>query len=366
MRKKILFYFGHPAQYLFARATIKKLIQNNHEVKITIKTKDVLETLLKNDGMVYENILQSERGTSKLSIAFSLLKRVIILLPIILKFKPDFLIGTDATIAQLGRLLNIHRVTILEDDYNIIKSLAKITYPFTETILCPTVCEVGKWDEKKVGYDGYMKLGYLHPNVFKFNQKIVDSYGLKNKYVIIRLAKLTAHHDFGISGINNILLDRLIDTLEKECLQVIISTESTIDDKYNKYILRINPNDIHHLLINSHLLISDSQSMSVEASVLGVPSLRLSDFAGKISVLEELENKYDLTFGISPNDTGKLFSKLTELLSMDDLKNDFMIRRDAMLQDKIDVSSFFTWFLENYPKSVEIMKKNPEFQYSFK
>ena len=43
-----------------------------------------------------------------------------------------------------------------------------------------------------------------------------------------------------------------------------------------------------------------------------------------------------------------------------------MNRRDIMLQDKIDVSSFFTWFLENYPASVEVMKENPEFQYSFK
>jgi uncharacterized protein len=363
---KILFYFGHPAQYLFARKTIQQLIANNHKIKIIIKTKDVLETLLENDGLEYENILPNERGKSKVSIAFSLIKRNIILLPIILKFSADLLVGTDATIAQLGRLLGVHRVTILEDDYNIIKSLAKITYPLTETILCPTVCEVGKWDEKKIGYAGYMKLGYLHPNVFKFNQNIVDKYELLNKYVIIRLAKLTAHHDFGISGINNILLDRLINMLEKESLQILISTEGLIDDKYNKYILKINPNDIHHILSNSHLLISDSQSMSVEASVLGVPSLRLSDFAGKISVLEELENKYNLTFGISPNDIEKLFSKLTKLLSIDDLKKEFMNRRDIMLQDKIDVSSFFTWFLENYPASVEVMKENPEFQYSFK
>ena len=52
-----------------------------------------LETVF-NDGMEYENILTKERGGSKISIIFSLLKRNLLLLPIILKFKPDLLIGT--------------------------------------------------------------------------------------------------------------------------------------------------------------------------------------------------------------------------------------------------------------------------------
>jgi len=94
-------------KYFFARNTLTKLIENNHKVQIVIKTKDVLESLLKNDGFEYINIFPSERGTSKLSIAWSLIKRNIILFPIILKFKPDLLIGTDATIAQLGKLLRV-------------------------------------------------------------------------------------------------------------------------------------------------------------------------------------------------------------------------------------------------------------------
>jgi predicted glycosyltransferase len=363
---KILFYFAHPAQYLFARNTINELMRNNHQVKIVIKTKDVLETLLKNDGFEYENILPSERGNSKLAIAWSLIKRNITLLPIILKFKPNLLIGTDASIAQIGKLLRIDRITILEDDYNIIKSLADITYPFTQTIFCPTVCDVGKLDTKKIGYEGYMKLGYLHPNVFHFNQGIVDKYQVKEKYAIIRLAKLTAHHDFGIKGIDTELLDKLIDILEKESFQVLLSTEDVIDEKYQSYILKINPNDIHHLLAKASLLICDSQSMSVEASMLGIPSLRVSSFAGKISVLEELEKKYQLTFGIHPNNIEVLFEKLEELLSFKNLKKKFKKRREAMLEDKIDVSSFFTWFIENYPKSIKIVKDDPNYPKRFK
>ena len=363
---KILFYFGHPAQYLFARETIKQLIKRKHEVKLVIKTKDVLETLLQNDGLEYENILPSERGTSKLSIIWSLIKRNIMLLPIIYKFKPTLLIGTDASIAQLGKILRIDRITILEDDYEIIKTLADITYPFTQTIFCPKVCKVGKWDEKKVGYSGYMKLGYLHPNIFTSNKNIVQKYISSPKYAIIRLAKLTAHHDFDASGINSILLDKLIDTLESHSFQVLLSVEGLIDEKYTKLILDINPSDMHHILDNASLLICDSQSMSVEAAILGVPSLRVSSFAGKISVLEELENKYKLTFGINPNNVEKLFDKLNKLCSIENIKYEFENRRDTMIEEKIDVSALFTWFVENYPKSISIMKEDTEYQKRFK
>lgn len=30
-----------------------------------------------------------------------------------------------------------------------------------------------------------------------------------------------------------------------------------------------------------------------------------------------------------------------------------------MLSDKIDVTAFMVWFIENYPKSAKIMKENP-------
>ena len=113
-------------------------------------------------------------------------------------------------------------------------------------------------------------------------------------------------------------------------------------------------------------LICDSQSMSVEASMLGVPSIRFSSFSGRISVLEELEHNYQLTFGVNPNNSELLLTKLKELLSIQNLKEIFHNRRSKMLSDKIDVTAFLVWFIENYPKSKIIMNKNPDYQNNFK
>ena len=59
-------------------------------------------------------------------------------------------------------------------------------------------------------------------------------------------------------------------------------------------------------------------------------------------------------------------SKIKELIETQDLKEKFQFRRQQMLSDKIDVSAFFVWFIENYPESAKIMKENPDYQYNFK
>lgn len=363
---KLLFYFGHPAQYYFLRETIKRLKYQNHEVILLIKTKDVLEDVLKKDQLAYINILPAERGLSKLAILFSLVKRLLKIFPIIIKNRPNLLIGTDASIAILGKLFQINRISITEDDYSVIKSLANITYPFTQTILCPEVCSVGKYKQKKIGYQGYMKLGYLHPNVFSPDSAVKLNYHLGEKYIIIRLARLTAHHDFGIKGISEVILSKLISSAEKSGFKVYISSESNLMEEFNQYKLNINPSDMHSVLANASMLICDSQSMSVEAAMLGIPSIRISDFVGKISVLEELEHKYGLTYGIKPADESALFGKFNALITDNELSLKFQERRNRMLSEKIDVSAFLTWFLQNYPKSRKIMHENPDYQYNFR
>lgn len=46
------------------------------------------------------------------------------------------------------------------------------------------------------------------------------------------------------------------------------------------------------------LYIGDSQTMAAEAGVLGVPFVRFNDFVGRIGSLRELEDVYELGYGI--------------------------------------------------------------------
>lgn len=361
----ILIYLGHPAQYHFFKNIIKDLI-SNHSVVVLIKTKDVLEKLLMNDGIDYVNIQTRNRKNTSISILLASFRRTIQVYKIAKHKKIDLLLGTDSSVAQAAFLLRKSAITTLEDDYNVISKLANLTYPFTKTILVPEVCSVGKWTEKKIGYQGYMKLSYLHPKRFSPDVNIKNKYVKEDHYCLLRLAKLTAHHDKGINGLSVELVFELIRLLSDKGITVYLSAEYLPDSRLEKYILKINQNDIHHLLAYSTLLVSDSQSMSVEAAMLGVPSIRYSDFSGKISVLEELEHKYRLTYGIRTDEPGKLIDQVNDILRFNNIKSEFKKRQQKMLNDKIDVAGFCAWFIENYPESAKVMHENPDYQYRFK
>lgn len=327
----------------------------------------MLEDLLKEAGLEYINIQPTFRKNNQLSIAMASIKRSYAVYYYAKKYKVDLLFGTDASVAHAAWLLGKPCLTILEDDIDVIPKLAKATYPFTTKIVVPGVCNVGKWNYKKISYAGYMKLAYLHPNYFKCKEDVVKRYIQEDKrYCIIRLAKLVAHHDSGIDGLHMSDVHNIIEKLQCAGYNVYIHSERKISGDLEKYRLIIASADIHHILSNASLLISDSQSMSVEAAMLGTPSLRFSDFAGRIGVLEELEHKYGLTFGIKTSNPQQLYDKIEELLHLPDLKAEFQRRRAKMLSEKIDVTAFFTWFIENYPQSAQIMKENPDYQYNFK
>lgn len=363
---KILIYVGHPAQYHFFKHTIRKLKADGNEVKLLIKTKDILEQLLKEDGQEYQNIQDIFRKNTKWGILKASLKRTWVVCKIARCFEADLLLGTDSSIAQAGWLLRKPAITTLEDDVEVIKTFALLTYPFTSILLVPNACSVGKWNAKKIGYAGYMKLAYLHPNYFTPDKSIVSSYGINQQFILIRLAKLSAHHDDGIKGLDRRLVDKVIATAEDKGYQVYISSETDLDEHLKKYQLKIKHTDIHHVMAYASLLISDSQSMSVEAAMLGVPNLRFSDFAGRISVLEELENSYGLTIGIKTNEPQRLKDEEEKLLSMSDVRAEFQNRRKKMLDEKIDVTAYLTWFIENYPQSIHIQREKPNYQFNFK
>jgi predicted glycosyltransferase len=357
---KVLFYFGHPSQYLFLKNPIHILKEKGVECDLVIKSKDILETLLIGNNEIYSNILPEGRESGRIGIIRGLIKRDFRLFRQVKNKKYDLFIGTDPSLTHIGFLKRIPVVTVLEDDIYVIPELARITFPFTSQILTPKECQTGKYEKKTIHYRGYMKLAYLHPNMFNRKAAI-----FKQPYFLIRVSSLDAYHDAGISGFNMELLQRIVSQLGNKG-SVYISAEGTLDESIKPLELKIDPTDMQQVLSNATMLISDSQSMTMEAAMLGVPSIRFSDFAGKISVLEELEHVYNLTFGIPTRAPEKLFEKINELLSLPDLEGEFQNRRQKMLKDKIDVTAFMVWFIENYPESVKIMKETPEYQERFR
>ena len=364
----ILINIAHPAQFHLYKFVAKNLIDNGHIVHIVLNSnKEILLELLSGSGLPFVCLSSSKkRPKSILGRFFKLMLNDFRLIRFSYKNKIDLITGSTVEVAHVSWFLRIFSINTDDDDASVVPMYAATAGPFIQTSLAPMVCNNGFYEKKTIKYHGYHKLAYLHPKHFIPDINIAAKYvSLEKNYFILRFSSLDAHHDHGVRGINNDFAEKLINYLLPNG-NVYISSERNLSNALEKYCLKINVMDIHHVMAYATILISDSQSMSHEAAMLGVPSIRYNDFAGRISVLEELENKYHLTFAISPDQPESVFIRISELLSYPILYDEFQYRRQLMLNDKIDVTSFFTWFIENYPRSKQIMKENPDYQYNFK
>ena len=370
---KILVYMGHPAHFYLYKNTIINLRKDGHQVEILIKKKDVLQSLLDNQGWEYHNILQEGRKDSKLGMLIGMFKRAWRLNLFVRHHRPDLLTGTSVENSFIGPLRRIAVINCNEDDAVVVPLYAKLSYPGADVILNPTVCNSGRWDSKAIKYPSYQELAYLHPNHFQADKAIVEQYGIDTtkSYFILRFASLHAHHDSGIQGINSDVAQRLVDILAPHG-RVYITSERPLEPQFEQYRIRINPLHMHDVMAFASLYIGDSQTMAAEAGVLGVPFVRFNDFVGRIGYLRELEDVYELGYGIKASaldSVDKLCTRVESLVAMDasQRKTILAARRQQMLKDKIDCAKFLTWFIEEYPSSAITTKNaNSDFWQRFK
>ena len=388
---KVLFMISHPAHFHMFRYSIYNLQQHGHEVVIVIRPKDVLERLCIDANMPFYKVKDRPKKWGMLGLGISLIEKIIEVFKITRKEKPNILIGSDGVLAVVGKMLGIPAFECYEDDAEAIALYAKMFFPIFTGVIGPICCSAWKWECKKVGYPSYHELGYLHPNQFTPNKKIVEDYGIKTdeNYFLIRFAQLTAHHDVGIHGMNTEIAQKVIDMLEPHG-RIYITSERPLEPQFEKYRIKINPLDMHHVMSFASLYIGDSQTMAAEAGVLGTPFVRFNDFVGRLSYLHELECKtdytprsngyvptvdkhvpdnvhYDLGYGHKTADVEGFYQSIQKWLDTPNRKEICATRRQKMLSEKIDYAKFLTWFIENYPASKEeSMKGGNEFWERFR
>ena len=361
---KILVGMSHPAHFHLFRETIDILKRNNHTVGVVITPKDVLEDLLKESNTDYIKLTEQNdyKGfTGKLR---KLISSSLKLDKLVCEQRPDLMIGSFTQMAWVGRRRGIPNVFFGEDDisYTFLQSL--ITYPFVDHIVAPEVTRVGIFTSKKIAYPGTQKLAYLHPRVFTPDASCIPEIDIKKPYAIIRLVALNAYHDVAKRGIDADMLRSIIERLNPFG-NVFISSEKSLPEKFKAYRLPVDSSKIHHALAFADLFIGDSQSMTVEAALLGTPALRLNDFAKKVSILNMLEHDYGLTSGFKTGQFGKMLQKADELIRKQDIREEYEKKRSRFIEHSVDASAFFAWFVGNYPATLKILKENPRYPDKF-
>lgn len=381
------FFLGHPAHFHYIKNTARQLMDDGHKVFFAVKEKDILETLMHNAGFEYTKVRGERTKSDKWHLIKSVVEIDINLGRFVRDKKIDILIGP--AVPYTTRL--IHHVPVImngEDDARVVPLFSWLAMPMASCIVSPTTCDNWHWERKSAHFPGYLELGYLHPKNFTPSKAVLDKYGIdaSKPYFIMRFSSLNAHHDSGIKGINTEIAERLVKILEPFGT-IYITSERPLEPQFEKYRIKINPLDMHHVMAFASLYIGDSQTMAAEAGVLGVPFVRFNDFVGRIGYLRELEDKYELGYGVhasvlaadspirrsdgsaQPSGVEALYERVEQLVAMpaEERKATFQSRREKMLSEKIDCAKFLTWFIENYPQSVEETKKaDKEFWEKFK
>ncbi|MDY0151561.1 MAG: DUF354 domain-containing protein, partial [Candidatus Cloacimonas sp.] len=266
----------------------------------------------------------------------------------------DLAIGVSALIVHSAKFTKTRAILFDDDDQIVQPFTARFVTPFADTILSPDALQFEKLN-RAIYYPSYHELAYLHPNRFIPDPQILAKYGLnqEDKYYILRFNAFKAHHDIKEGGMSLNQKRTLVQLLSRHG-KVFITTEATLDAEFEQYKLPIAPHEMHDFLYYSQMLVSDSQTMSSEAAVLGVPAFRCNSFAGRLSVLEEEEKLYGLTYAYLPRQFDWMLSSIKELLLVSNLKEIWQEKRRVLISNKIDVTAFWAWFIENYPRSVKL------------
>ena len=334
---KILFFFVHPGAFHVLRPTIENLQHSGHEVDIAIINKDVLPDLLKEHNMPFTDIFPEGRRSKNMFEALLNLFRTVWRLGKVARKKRYDLFVTDDCLSINGFLKRIPTLFLIDDDLDVVPEIAPLLTCATR-IFAPAVTRLGRYEKKKIGFDGYKELSYLHPDNFTPDAAVVKKYDLSPKnYVFIRVVGLTATHDRNKRGIDNGLLARITDLCLRYGKVPVISAERPLG-KLEKYRLKYPACEGLHILAGASIFVGDSQTMTSEAALLGVPALRCNDFVGKISVMDEKEYRYGLTCGFLPGDAEKMLTKLEEWLQEPDLDAQWQIKYKTMLAQTVDIS----------------------------
>lgn len=361
----ILIDINHPAHVHMFKNLWRELLERGHNVFITTKEIKSVKELLNKYNIPFINL-----GKKYDSIAGKLINQInydFKLLKIVKNNRIHIGLGSSITVDHVSKISRMVSIHLSDDDAEVVPLVVKFGYPFTDIILSPDVVKIKNFEEKNILYSGYHELAYLYPKRFKPDPSVLKEAGInkREKFFIMRFNVFKAHHDIGARGLSLEQKFKLINVLKSHG-RIFITTERDIEAELQKYQYKMSPEKIHHFLYYATMFLGDSQTMTSEAAVLGTPAIRCNTFVGQISYLEEEEHKYGLTYGFTPDKFDKMLEKIKELLKMPNLKQEWQKRRERMLKDKIDVTAFLVWFVENYPESAKIMRERPEYQYRFR
>jgi predicted glycosyltransferase len=354
---RILIDIGHPAHVHLFKNFAWLMQEKGHEILFTVRDKEFEIYLLTCYGFKYKSF--GRHFKSKPGKILGLLLFDLKMIIAARSFSPDIFLSHGSVYAAHTAWIMQKPHIALEDTGNM--EQIRLYLPFTSVVLT-SIAFHKELGNKQIRYNGYHELAYLHPKRFSADQKIREVLNLKQNehFYLLRFVSWNASHDFGQKGLT--LKDKK-DIVEKLLSfgKVFISSEEVLPAEFEKYKIVLPPDKIHDVLAYTDLFIGEGATMASECAMLGTPAIYVNTMeAGTIDDQE----REGLLFHFRK--FNGVIDKALEIINKHGLREEFTIRRAKMIKNKIDVTAFLIWFIENYPRSSKTMKENHGYQERFK
>jgi predicted glycosyltransferase len=118
---------------------------------------------------------------------------------------------------------------------------------------------------------------------------------------------------------------------------VYITSESPLPESFEAHRLPVPPELIHDLLFYADGYVGDSQTMAIEAGVLGTPAIRTNSFVGNsdLSTFRELES-HGLVYNLDQERAA--IEKMKTFVEDPDTAAKWERRRSQLLAERQDVT----------------------------
>jgi len=360
---KILLGIGHPADPYIFKHFIDEMQKRGHEIFVAAREKEITYYLLDKFDIPFQRISSHQKTISgKVYDYFLRWSRTYRMCH---KIKPDIAVGVgDFYLAQIGRLQKFPSIVITDTEQ--VRHDPILTFPFASHVLIPS-CYHKETRKKFIRFYGYHELFYLHETRFTPDQDVLKMLGIdeNEKYMIMRFVSRTAAHDIGHQGMSMEMKIKAVEEFSKHA-RVFISSEHELPDELKQYQFPAPPEKMHDALYYAEMLYGESSTMASECACLGTPAIFIDDDGRGYT--DEQEKKYGLVYNFSESaaDQERSIQKGIELLETPGIKNEWKQKSKKMLAEKIDMTAFLVWFVEQYPESAEVMIQNPDYQLRFK
>lgn len=347
----ILVDIGHPGHVHLMHGLAEELKRRGHHLHYSVREIPVAKRLMEHYGMTPWVDLGGKKD-NLLGKAQTVLHQDAELLKFVRRNHIDIGLSSGIVLSHVSRLTSMKAFMFDDDDDDAEPLVVKYGHPLSDAVFTPSC--IRRKVRQAVYYKGTHELAYLHPNRFSPDPAVLQHAGLTEgeRFFIMRFVALKGHHDVRQQGLSLEQKKQLVEVL-KPYGRVIITSERAIEPEFEQYRLPVPPEEIHSLMAYSSMFVGDSQTMTSEAAVLGVPALKCNTFAGHLSVPNMLENEYGLCHAYTPDRFEEMLEHIQQMLAREpeELKNEWRTKRQSMLSDMIDPTEFFVNYIEKVNKT---------------